>query len=368
MTSVSHPAQICASPFPRAAAQLADRVAGCLLGGAAGDALGAPLEFMSRAAIVRRFGAQGIRDHAHAYGRLGAITDDTQMTLFTAEGLLRAASRERPPAHASCVAEVALAYQRWLLTQEGNPRAHRGASGLLGVPELHSRRAPGTTCLSALAAARGDRLRDTVGKAPPVQQRASNDSKGCGGVMRVAPAGLLLARTLDDAEALPREAFALGADLAALTHGHPSGYLTGGVLAALVALLVRGVSLGNALDRAMAALAEHRGHEETLSALESARTLAAAGPANHAVLARLGEGWVAEEALAISVYCALCAPDFEQALVVAVNHSGDSDSTGAITGNLLGAAAGTAQIPERWLEPLELAALTREIAAQIARA
>ena len=72
-----------------------DRVRGCLLGGAVGDALGAPVEFMERSEIVARFGEQGIRDYAPAYGRLGAITDDTQMSLFTAEGMLRGWVRYR---------------------------------------------------------------------------------------------------------------------------------------------------------------------------------------------------------------------------------------------------------------------------------
>ena len=74
--------------------------------------------------------------------------------------------------------------------------------------------------------------------------------------------------------------------------------------------------------------------------LLSAERLAGQGPAHHDTLGRLGGGWVGEEALATVVYCALCAADFESAIVIAVNHAGDSDSTGAITGNLLGAANG----------------------------
>lgn len=63
-----------------------DQVRGSLLGGAVGDALGAAVEFQSLAEIRSRFGPAGILDYAPAFGRLGAITDDTQMTLFTAEG------------------------------------------------------------------------------------------------------------------------------------------------------------------------------------------------------------------------------------------------------------------------------------------
>jgi len=65
-------------------------IRGCLLGGAVGDALGAPIEFDDLAKIRSRFGPAGLRDYAPAYGRVDAFTDDTQMTLFTAEGLIRA--------------------------------------------------------------------------------------------------------------------------------------------------------------------------------------------------------------------------------------------------------------------------------------
>ena len=41
-------------------------------------------------------------------------------------------------------------------------------------------------------------------------------------------------------------------------------------------------------------------------------------------------------------------------VILAVNHGGDSDSTGLIAGHLLGAMQGRSAIPNRWLAPLEL--------------
>lgn len=64
-----------------------------MLGGACGDALGAPVEFLKRQEIRAQFGPRGITEFAEAYGIVGAITDDTQMSLFTADGLIRAAVR-----------------------------------------------------------------------------------------------------------------------------------------------------------------------------------------------------------------------------------------------------------------------------------
>jgi ADP-ribosyl-[dinitrogen reductase] hydrolase len=150
-----------------------DRTRGCLLAGAKGDALGAPVEFLSPEAIRARFGPAGTRDLALAYGRIGAITDDTQMTLFTAGGLL-AHHLDRARGGNATLAEVMhQAYLRWLATQGETPMAGRGApdrtSWLDSHAELHARRAPGTTVLAALASGRAG----TPGK--PL-----NDSKGCG--------------------------------------------------------------------------------------------------------------------------------------------------------------------------------------------
>ena len=70
---------------------------------------------------------------------------------------------------------------------------------------------------------------------------------------------------------------------------------------------------------------------------------------------KLGEGWVAEEALGIALYCALkYQNDFSKALQVSVNHKGDSDSTGAVTGNILGALIGFDAIEDKWKNNLEL--------------
>lgn len=189
---------------------------------------------------------------------------------------------------------------------------------------------------------------------------ARNNSKGCGAVMRMAPAGLFVASIgrRVDADA----AFELGTDLTAITHGHPTGALAGGAFAVLILELARGATLAEALTTAQKSLVERPHYEETLLALESARLLADQGIDHPSAIRQLGQGWVAEEALAISVYCALVADDFKHGVMLAVNHDGDSDSTGSITGNLLGVAQGLDVIPAEWLEELELRDVIKEVA------
>ena len=78
---------------------------------------------------------------------------------------------------------------------------------------------------------------------------------------------------------------------------------------------------------------------------------------------QLGGGWVAEETLAIAIYCSLkYQNDFDQALIASVNHSGDSDSTGSVTGNILGAYLGFEAIPAKYIDHLEIKNIILEIA------
>jgi len=64
---------------------LTDRIIGCLVGGAIGDALGAPIEFDSWETIEAKYGPSGVTGFNEAYGRVGAVTDDTQTVEFLDE-------------------------------------------------------------------------------------------------------------------------------------------------------------------------------------------------------------------------------------------------------------------------------------------
>ena len=202
--------------------------------GRSGDALGYPVEFhRTPAEIERVLGPVLPEGLPHAPGTRAPVSDDTQMTLFTAEGLIRAFQRSRDQGICSPEAVLLNAYHRWLSMQtpadaeRWRDPLQRG--WLLDIPELHARRAPGNTCLTALTATLASGALPSVATPP-------NDSKGCGAVMRSAPIGLAAA----DVE----EAFRRARDAAVLTHGHPSGYLSAGYFAGVVHQLARDVSAG----------------------------------------------------------------------------------------------------------------------------
>ncbi|WP_291280159.1 ADP-ribosylglycohydrolase family protein [Galactobacter sp.] len=327
----------------------ASRVRGSLLGGAIGDALGGPVEFWDTTRILGECGEGGVREYVaeRAGGQdvFGRITDDTQMTLFTMEGLIRAGVR-MDRGIGFTIDVVDHAYDRWLDTQEMSGPDGSRDGWLQGQQWLYSRRAPGNTCLSALhSARRGER------HMPKFGLEAQNDSKGCGGVMRSAPFGWVPAEWAPSFDS----SFFSAAQAAGYTHGHPTGKLASGALAVIVAALMQGMELPAAVDEALAVLREKPDYHETSAALEAA--MAAVGqPATPETVESLGGGWVAEEALAIAVFAALSCPEPEQfldALALAVTHSGDSDSTGAICGNILGALHGESAIPAELAFELE---------------
>ena len=318
-----------------------DKVRGSLIAGAAGDALGYPVEFLRWSDICDLYGEKGITAYSIFKGEEKAvITDDTQMTMFTAAGLLKAALDKQD----DVTEAVHEAYFDWLNTQDAGFDASK-STWLSKIPQLYRQRAPGNTCLSALYS----RVKGTP-------EKAVNMSKGCGGIMRVAPVGLFL-RDIEQVNILAAEA-------AALTHGHPLGWLSAAAFAHIVNRLLYGECafgdtfediVAESIDTLQMLWPDVQEVEELAEGMQTACVLAKNDAPDRQNIALLGEGWVGEETLYIAVYCtARYKTDLTAALIAAVNHNGDSDSTGAVTGNMVGAMLGYENIPAYWLNELEL--------------
>lgn len=345
---------------------LQDRIRGSLIGGAIGDALGYPVEFIfSFHEIQAQYGERGItrldtKQHwLEEAGQAGkaVVSDDTQMTLFTANGLLNAYRLGFAPEQG-----IYRAYVEWYLTQTGMKSDKFKDCWISEIPVLNRRRAPGGTCMTS--------LHDIYcGKVP------TNNSKGCGGVMRVAPIPLY---AVVDSRMSIVEADLLAGEAARLTHQHPLGYIPAALMSHIIYRL--------ALDREptkermkryiMEGVAEirklyktyHNDVERMSGLAEQAVLLLDCGKTDLENIGSLGEGWVGEETLAIALYCALKHFDsFENAMIAAVNHGGDSDSTGAVTGNILGVAVGYEVIPQYFKDDLEMHDLILRMADDLYR-
>lgn len=341
----------------------------CLLGGAAGDALGYAVEFNSWQSIQEKYGKEGIRRYQLNNQGVAEISDDTQMTLFTANGLLFGETRLATRGIAAGLdSYVKTAYLEWLQTQTGERDMMWHSCWLRDIPAMNHRRAPGMTCMSALMSLKQ-------------HQEVCNHSKGCGGVMRVAPAGLFYARVSsaspDHQEMIIDEMMEVTGRIAACTHKHSLGYLPAAALAYIIYRLVQlpPQEAGDKLETIIGASIDRLRHsfvgkEKSIKSLRAlinmAVDLSKTDAPDETCIRRIGEGWVGDEALAIAVYCCCkYRKDFEKAVCAAVNHSGDSDSTGAICGNIMGAMLGLESIPDYYLENLELKEVIQEIASDL---
>lgn len=282
----------------------ANRIRGCIMGGAIGDALGAPIEFATYDDIVSMYGPQGIVDYIEHPNAIGEFTDDTQMTLFTIEGIIRYIIRGTLKGISSLELVMYHAYQRWMYTQGEivNSIYHDKISPkengwLINEPLLQKRRAPGLTCLSALA--RDLKVDRELGS----PEYKINDSKGCGGVMRVAPIGFF---TYD--------AFGVAVRVAALTHTHPTGYIAAGFFAEVIKNCFVGKSLRESVAETMQYVKDNipmETSQETVDAVMEAVQLAEeylGGVISFTIpecIEQLGGGWIAEEALAITIFISI---------------------------------------------------------------
>ena len=352
-----------------------DRALGCLVGGAVGDALGYAVEFEQWPYIRNTYGDKGITRYHLAGNGKALISDDTQMTLFTSAGILLGMTRGHMRGIMGRIDTYChWTYLDWLHTQEWDLRRpkERSDSWLMDVPELYARRAPGNTCLSAL-------------KSLENNKEPQNNSCGCGGVMRTAPLAILdYLHGYADAEYEYCDMVA--AEAARITHKHPLGFLPSAVLNDILMQIFdgemdRGTSLSDIVHNAIKRLPSIKSEtdkERTYGELwpndvaklrrllKYAMELTVRDIPDHVAIEKIGGGWTGHEALAIAVYSAVKhSNNFENAIVSSVNHSGDSDSTGAICGNIMGALLGRNAIPDYYTKDLELLDIIEEMAEDL---
>ncbi len=314
---------------------------GSIVGLAVGDALGFPAEFRRRDPILASFGAEGITDFVALHdprwparpaimGKAhppGTYSDDTQMTLALAEGLLETRDEDDLDTRMNAIGRRFVAWS--------------GADD--------NDRAPGNACMTGCHAfARG----------APWRTSGVADSKGCGSAMRVAPIGLLYAHDLPRVLELARAQ-------SLLTHRHDAGVEGAAAAALLVALAVQRRSPEEMI---VAVRRECSPRSPDFAACWEKLDALREAPPEIALSSRgLGEGWVAEEAVASAMWCFRRAPDdFSRAVLTAATTDGDSDSLACIAGGIAGAYLGAAAIPAKWRRDVENAAALRDLAQRIA--
>ncbi len=340
---------------------LDDRFKGVMLGLAIGDAFGYPIELMDYDAICERFEKKGCLDLAVSKRTGTALfTDDTQLSLFTADGLLWAHSAGADDGQVNYEDYIFLAYQVWLYTQTKtvagkeyawlfDPNQNAYQLRLLKAKGLYKKRTADTKNIDALL-----KIKNMAYGTP---ERRLNDNKDNGAVKRSAPIGLYFYRDT-------KKAFDMGCRAAAITHGNPVGYISAGCYSALIAEIVNGAEIEDAVKTVIKLLDSVADGEVLKKTLQYALDLVYNEEVDPlSAVKRMGYGFEAYEALAIAVYCSVLHCDSPRhAIQLAANHDGASDTCASMTGAILGAYFGIQGFPKKWVEKLQYRNLITAIA------
>ena len=312
-----------------------ERAEGSIIGGAIGDALGHPTEFLSLNEIRSKYGSEGVRDFVLVRNIVGepvfpagTYTDDTQMTIAIAKALLDTKAGYK----VNLAAALNKRFVEWMESPDNN-------------------RAPGNACLRGC---------QKLKRGLPWYLAGEQNSKGCGAVMRIASIGIVY-------HAKPEQLDDVAHFSAILTHRHPTAYAAAIVGARIVAAALQAQNpetfKQTIINSSLQDLpANGREVESALRKIPKVLHL----PPDQA-FKELGEGWIAEEALAGALYCVLSTSNFEEAVLRAINTQGDSDSLGAIAGNIAGALYGVKAIPPKWVQNVENSKYLLALASDVAK-
>ena len=283
-----------------------DKIRGYIYGSAYGDALGAPIEFLSHEAIIHRYGPDGINEPIVRAN----WTDDTEIMMAVGKGIIA----EKTDNFEIIMTNVAKQFIKWL-----------GNTGL----------APGMTCLTAC---------QTLKRGKNWKESGIVDSKGCGSAMRSGILGFLF----EDKEALKVVAHNVGI----ITHGHIDADVAAQAAALLVYYAKHEIAIQEyprLLRNDIGGLSEK--FDNLLNVVE--KLIRDSDIDDVAALGIIGQGWVGDEAVLMALYCILKYPDdYPKVLRTAVNITGDSDSIGAIAEGIMGTKIGFEKLPKEWKDRL----------------
>lgn len=322
-----------------------DKIKGSMLGGAIGDALGYPIK------SIRNIQE---RQYFQYHGK-GIISDNTQMSLFTANALLYDFTKYKIEGTAIPINDaIYLSYLDWLMTQI-NQENYKKVSWIRDLPELNISRIPNIVCINALKSG----LKGTI-------ETPINNNNGCEAITRITPIGLYLNT--------PAECGIVAANATAITHGNPFCIISSYVLSVLIYILsTTNKNIKDALLEAVSIYNKSNIYDSQINLMfnqlmNKTIYLSEQDISDLEAIRSLGQGWTAEEAFAIAIYsCLKHSTSFMDTILCSVNHDGNSCATGSIAGNIIGAYLGYQQIPKYYVKNLELQDVLLEIANDLSR-
>ncbi len=321
-----------------------DKIIGCILGGAIGDSLGYEKDFKPKNKIITDFEGKE------------RISSNTQMTLFTANGIIWRETRWSYKGIAPLPRDALYyAYTDWLDTQINSNKGNN-ICWIKHIPQLNINRTPGKTCIESLSNGKGT-----------MTEPINTWSRGCGAITRSAPIGIYY---------MKGHIAKFTEDICALTHGNPLAIIPSIIFTTMINILVNTdktikIALYQAIDECKEECYKINRKDTNyfLKLVDIAVKLAKLNIPDEDAIGIFGRGYLAEETFIIALYSCLKYKDsFKDAIICAINHQGNSKGTGSLTGNIIGAYLGYYNIPRNYTVNVELKDVIIEIAQDLTKA
>ena len=335
---------------------MADRISvcgGCMLGMAVGDAMGYTVDGRSWQEIQEDYGPNGLLGYDLVNG-CAEVSSYTQMGAYAANGLLLGVTRGRPELY---IKYLQVSMKEWAQRQDLPRDPGKYTCWVSHVPSLRRRHCRDSWMLDALRNLN-----------PGTTESPINRSANPGAMMAAAMVGLAC-----DPSRMPEgQVTQLGAAAVATTHGAPEAFLSGAVLAGILAGIVKypkrdlRIQFEDAIDSMLTQFTlKYSQADQVADRLKKAMQMPQDAPQE------VMESLIcdrADQCLGAAMYaCLTCGEDFDTAMILAVNHSGKSAAVGAMTGAILGAKLGVEALPEFYLESLEVVDVLTELSRDVAQ-
>ena len=332
-----------------------EALAGCFLGMAVGDAMGCSVDKKSWPEICEAYGPNGLLGYDLTGG--GAdVTSYTQLAAFTANALLLTITRGSMD---QCSRALILAVREWYKSQHFRSTTEKTRCWVAQVPSLRRRLCMDTQMLDALS-------REVLGTPEKPVFRSTSPSN--------LTAALAVGMCYDPRRMTESQLMRLGIEAVAFTHGRPEVYISGAYLSLAMARLLQDPTIQptTLFTECLAPVqARFEGTwptetEQFTNLIEKAISMTRDPELTPLAAMTLLQCTSAPEAVAGAVYAVCIHPaNFDEAMIVSVNHSGRSSAVGALTGAFLGARLGAKELPEFYLESLDAALYLQELSQDI---
>ena len=296
-----------------------------MLGLIVGDALGVPVEFMSRTELMKN-PVTGMREYGTHHQPMGTWSDDSSMALAELDSIRTVGTID--------YTDMMERFSRWCMRGEYTPFGEVFDIGI-------------ATSRALMNYAKGIAPLESGGK--------TEWDNGNGSLMRILPVCLYLFERQKKVCTSENESIYMIHAVSALTHAHVRSQMACGIYYFLVkAILEEEGSLENRLQKGMDRAYQYYRHDlSNHRELENYKRLADLSEFKETPKEGIKSSGYVVDTLEAAVWCLLHSHSYKETVLMAVNLGEDTDTIGAVAGGLAGRYYKEEGIPQEWIQVIQ---------------